>query len=90
MLPSDRVLQHQYQDWNYQYYADLIHDLLQAEKNDELTIKNYYQRRVGLLLSLRSITMRKKASASKDSNPKKNDRLLGANAIRKRRESSQK
>jgi hypothetical protein len=28
MLPSDRVLQHQYQTRNYQHYADLIHDLL--------------------------------------------------------------
>jgi hypothetical protein len=28
MLPSDRVLQHQYRAWNYWRYADLIRDLL--------------------------------------------------------------
>jgi hypothetical protein len=47
ILPSDRVLQHQYRARNYQHYADLICDLLQAEKHDELTIKNHHQRRVG-------------------------------------------
>jgi gag-polypeptide of LTR copia-type len=47
MLPSDRILQHQYRARNYEHYSDLIHDLLQAEKHDELTIKNHHQRRVG-------------------------------------------
>jgi hypothetical protein len=47
MLPSDRVLQHQYRARNYQKYSDLIHDLLQAEKHDELTVKNHHQRKVG-------------------------------------------
>jgi hypothetical protein len=42
ILLSDRVLQHQYQAQNYQHYADLIRDLLQAEKHDELTIKNHH------------------------------------------------
>jgi hypothetical protein len=37
MLPLDRILQHQYRVKNYQTYSDLIHDLLQAEKHDELT-----------------------------------------------------
>jgi hypothetical protein len=32
MIPSDRVLQHQYCARNYQTYSELIHDLLQAEK----------------------------------------------------------
>jgi hypothetical protein len=41
MLNSDRILQHQYQAWNYQHYGDLIRDLHPAEKYDELTIKNY-------------------------------------------------
>jgi hypothetical protein len=49
MLPSDRVLQHQYQARNYQHYADLIHDLLQVEKYDELNIKNHRQHRVGVV-----------------------------------------
>jgi hypothetical protein len=47
MLPSYRVLQHQYHARNYQHYANLIHDLLQAEKHDELTIKNHHQHHVG-------------------------------------------
>jgi hypothetical protein len=37
MLPSDRTLQHQYRAKNYQHYSDLIHDLIQKEKHDELT-----------------------------------------------------
>ena len=47
MLPSDRILQHQYRAKNYQTYSDLIHDLLQTEKHDELTMKNHHQRPVG-------------------------------------------
>jgi hypothetical protein len=47
MLPSDRILQHQYRAKNYQIYLDLIHDLLQAEKHDELTLKNHHQRSIG-------------------------------------------
>jgi hypothetical protein len=47
MLPSDRVIQHQYCARNYQHYSRSIRDLLQAEKYDELTIKNHHQRSVG-------------------------------------------
>jgi hypothetical protein len=47
MLPSNRILQHQYRSRNYQHYSDLIRDLLQAEKHDELTLKNRHQRSVG-------------------------------------------
>jgi hypothetical protein len=36
MIPSDRVLKHQYCAKNYQCYSELIQDLLQAEKHDEL------------------------------------------------------
>jgi hypothetical protein len=36
MLPSDRVLKHQYHAQNCQRHSELIHDLLQAEKHDEL------------------------------------------------------
>jgi hypothetical protein len=80
MLPFDRVLQYQYRAWNYQYYADLIRYLLQGEKHDELTIKNHHQRhnRVAPLPEIHH--NEKKASASKDSNPKKNGR-----SIRRRR-----
>jgi hypothetical protein len=74
MLPSDRVLQHQYRAQNYQHYADLIRDLLQAEKHDELTIKNHHQRHVGAAPLPEIHHNEKKASASKDSNPKKNGR----------------
>jgi hypothetical protein len=43
MLPSDRILQPQYRARNYQNYSDLIHDLIQVEKHDELTLKNHHQ-----------------------------------------------
>jgi hypothetical protein len=74
MLPFDRVLQHQYRARNYQHYADIIRDLLQAEKHDELTIKNHHQRRVGAAPLPEIHHNEKKASASKDSTPKKNGR----------------
>jgi hypothetical protein len=42
MLPSDRNLQHQYRVKNYQTYSDLVHDLLQAEKHNKLTLRNHH------------------------------------------------
>jgi hypothetical protein len=80
ILPSDRVLQHQYRARNYQYYADLIRDLLQAEKHDELTIKNHHQRHVGAAPLPEIHHNEKKTSTSKDSNPKNN----GRSAMRRR------
>jgi hypothetical protein len=74
ILPSDQVLHHQYRVQNYQHYADLIRDLLQAEKHDELTIKNHHQCRVGAAPLLEIHHNKKKASASKDFTPKKNGR----------------
>jgi hypothetical protein len=47
MLPSDRILQHQYSAKNYQTYIDLVHDLFQLEKYDELTLRNHHQCSVG-------------------------------------------
>jgi hypothetical protein len=47
MLPADRILQQQYRARNYQVYSELIHVLLQAEKHDELLLKNSHQRPVG-------------------------------------------
>jgi hypothetical protein len=49
MLLSDRVFKHQYRDRNYQHYSELIQDHLQAEKHDELTIRNHHQRPVGTI-----------------------------------------
>jgi hypothetical protein len=74
MLPSDRVLQHQYQAWNYQHYADLIHDLLEAEKHDELTIKNHHQHCVGAAPLPEIHHNENKPNFSKDNNLKKNGR----------------
>jgi hypothetical protein len=48
MLLSDRVLKHQYCAQNYQHYSKLIHDLLQAEKYDELTMRNHHQRPISM------------------------------------------
>jgi hypothetical protein len=47
MLPSDRILQHQYRTKNYETYPYLVHDLLQAEKQDKLTLRNHHQCFVG-------------------------------------------
>jgi hypothetical protein len=47
MLPSDRILQHQYRAKNYQTYSYIVHDLLQVEKHDELTLRNHHQRFIG-------------------------------------------
>ena len=47
MLPADRILQQQYRARDYQVYSELIHVLLQAEKHDELLLKNSHQRPVG-------------------------------------------
>jgi hypothetical protein len=47
MLPSDRVLKHQYRAQNYQCYSEPIQNLLQAEKHDELTMRNHHQCPVG-------------------------------------------
>jgi hypothetical protein len=47
ILPSDRILQHQFRAKNDQTYSDLVHDLLQAEKHDELTLRNHHQHFVG-------------------------------------------
>jgi hypothetical protein len=47
MLPSDRVLKHQYRAKNYQRYSELIHDLLQTDKHDEPTMRNHHQHPVG-------------------------------------------
>jgi hypothetical protein len=47
MLPADRVLQQQYRASNYTAYSQLIHTLTQAEKHDELLMKNHHKRPVG-------------------------------------------
>jgi hypothetical protein len=76
MLPSYWVLQHQYRARNYQYYVDLTRDLLQAEKHDELNIKNHHQCYVGAA-ALREIHHNeKKPNFSKDNNMKKNDKSV--------------
>uniref|UniRef100_K4A1X9 Retrotransposon Copia-like N-terminal domain-containing protein n=1 Tax=Setaria italica TaxID=4555 RepID=K4A1X9_SETIT len=46
-LPTNRILQQQYLYHNYTKYSDLIYDLLQAEKHDELLTKNHQLRPVG-------------------------------------------
>jgi hypothetical protein len=49
-----------------------MRDLLQAEKHDELTIKNHHQHHVATAPLPKIHHNEKKASASKDSTPKKN------------------
>jgi hypothetical protein len=74
MFPSDMVLQHQCQAQNYQHYADLIRDLLQAEKHDELNSKNHHQCCVGVVALPEIHHNEKKPNFSKENNPKKNGR----------------
>jgi len=52
MLPSDRVLQQQYRAKNFEVYSKLIHTLSQAEKHDELLMKNHHKRPIGSAPSL--------------------------------------
>ena len=40
-LLANRILQQQYRRHKYTKYSDLIYDLLQAEKHDELLTKNH-------------------------------------------------
>jgi hypothetical protein len=87
ILPSDRVLQYQYRVRNYQRYADLIHDLFQAEKHDELTIKNHHQPRVWADPLCEIHYNEKKPSSSNDNNLKKNVR--SARCRRNRRKNRQ-
>jgi hypothetical protein len=47
MLPVDRVLQQQYQANKYTQYYQLIHTLTQAEKHDELLMKNHHKHPTG-------------------------------------------
>jgi hypothetical protein len=46
-LPTNRLLQQQYCRHNYAKYSDLIYDLLQAEKHDEILTKNHQIRPMG-------------------------------------------
>jgi hypothetical protein len=86
MLPSDRVLQHQYRVRNYQYVV-LIRDLQQAGKHDELNIKNHHQHRVGPTTLPEIHHNEKKPNFSKDNNLKKNGR--SARRCRNRRKNKQ-
>jgi hypothetical protein len=47
MHPSDRVTQQQYRVHGYTFYSKLIHTLSQAEKHDELLMKNHHKHPVG-------------------------------------------
>jgi hypothetical protein len=47
MHPADRVLCNQYRKENHIVYAKLIHSLDQAERNDELLLKNHHMRPIG-------------------------------------------
>uniref|UniRef100_K3YLK5 Retrotransposon Copia-like N-terminal domain-containing protein n=1 Tax=Setaria italica TaxID=4555 RepID=K3YLK5_SETIT len=47
-LPANRILQQQYRHHNYTKYSDLIYDLVQEEKHDELLTKNHQLRPVGV------------------------------------------
>jgi hypothetical protein len=48
-LPANRILQQQYRRHKYTKYSDLIYDLLQAKKHDELLTKKHQMRPVGVV-----------------------------------------
>jgi hypothetical protein len=54
MLPSNMILQRQYRAKNYQTYSYLVHDLFQAEKHDELILRNHHQHSVGIHYNMKS------------------------------------
>ena len=47
MLPCDGVLQQQYRAKSFEVYSKLIHTLSQAEKHDELLMKNHHKHLIG-------------------------------------------
>ena len=47
MLPADRLLQQQFRQHNFQVYSELIQILIQAEKYDELLVKNHHRLPIG-------------------------------------------
>jgi len=47
MLPVDRLLQQQFRQHNFQVYSELIQILIQAEKYDELLVKNHHRLPIG-------------------------------------------
>jgi hypothetical protein len=72
MLSSDRVLKHQYRARNYQCYSEIIHDLLQVEKHDEVTMRNHHQRPVGTTPLLEVNYSSKGKDKTDDAKPCKN------------------
>ena len=69
MLPSDRVLQKQYRAKNFEVYSKLIHTLSQAEKHDELLMKNHHKRPVGTAPLPEVHNVQKKAKNKKFNGP---------------------
>ena len=43
MLPADRLLQQLFRQHNFQVYSELIQTLIQAEKHDEILLKNHHK-----------------------------------------------
>ena len=69
MLPPDRVLQQQYRAKNFEVYSKLIHTLSQAEKHDELLMKNHHKHPIGSALLPEVHNVQKKAKNKKFNGP---------------------
>ena len=69
MLPFDQVLQQQYRAKNFKVYLKLIHTLSQAEKHDELLLKNHHKRPVGTAPLPEVHNVQKKAKNKKFNGP---------------------
>jgi hypothetical protein len=72
MLPADRVLQQQYRANKYTQYSQLIHTLTQAEKHDELLMKNHQKHPIGAapLPEAHSVQSNRKFKGSNSGDPK--------------------
>jgi hypothetical protein len=72
MLPADRVLQQQYRANKYTQYSQLIHTLTQAEKHDELLMKNHHKHPIGAapLPEAHSVQGKRKFKGSNSGDPK--------------------
>ena len=90
MLPSYRVLRQQYRAKNLEVYSNLIHIFSQAEKHDELLLKNHHKRPVGSAPLPEVHNVQKKATSNKLNGPAPKNKSGQCKHNRKQRPNSNK
>jgi hypothetical protein len=85
MLSADRVLQQQYWANKYTQYSQLIHTLSQAEKHDELLMKNHHKHPIGAapLPEAHSVQGKRKFKGSNSVDPKNKPEMQNFNKRQK-------